>query len=151
MDEIKDPDITVETYGDGKSVMLRAKNGKWLPGSKPLSTVKTTEDAHRLQDIRRNQAREIALRAVNNVAIQSTGVIPEDINPDMVGWYAINDDIAAGLFSQENLRSKVEAPKFLGHNTGMIEKTDESRPGDITASQDMQDLIRNIADIVRGE
>src|SRR3990172_1658351 len=139
MEEIKDPNITVETYGNGKSVMLRAKNGKWLPGSKPLSTVKTSEQGKEMVVKRIQKARDVALQAVNNV------------ENDYIGWYAINDDIATSLFSQDNLRSKTEAAKFLGHNTGMIDKTDDRQAGDITVSQDMQDLIRNIADIVRGE
>ena len=151
MDEIKDPDITVETYGDGKSVMLRAKNGKWLPGSKPLSTVKTSEQGKEMVVKRIQKARDVALQAVNNVALQSNVVIPDNIENDYIGWYAINDDIATGLFSQDNLRSKTEAAKFLGHNTGMIEKTDDNQPGSITVSNELAELVRNIADIVRGE
>jgi len=147
MDEIPEG-ATIEEYGNGKSVMLRGKDGKWLPGSKPLSTVKTTEDARRLQGIRRDQAREIALRAVNTVSKQSNINIPEDINPDMVGWYAINEDITTSLFTQENLRNKVEAAKFLGSNTGMIQKEDNTQPGDITISSDMRQLLHDIAVII---
>ena len=143
----KDNIMQVEEYPTG--TIIRDKKGRIMKGSSAPGTVRTTEDAHNLHQIRRDQAREIALRAVNTVSKQANIIIPEDINPDMIGWYAINEDITTGLFSSDNLRNKVEAAKFIGHNTGMIDKSSDQQPGDITISSDMQELIRNIADIVR--
>lgn len=141
--------MSIEHYGE--STLIRGKNGRIMPGSKPLSTVKTSEQGKELVNRRIQKARDVALQAVNNVAVQSNIVIPDNIDNDYVGWYAINEDIATGLFSQDNLRSKTEAAKFLGHNTGMIDKTEDNQPGSITVSNELAELVRNIADIVRGQ
>ena len=142
--------ITVEEYPNDR-MLIRGANGRIMKGSKPPGTIRTSEDSYKLKELKREKAQRIALQAVNNVALQSDITIPPDVETDFIGWYAINDHAANSYFANDNLRGLSEMMTKLGHNTGMIEKTDESRPGDITVSQDMQDLIRNIADIVRGE
>ena len=147
MDEIPEG-ATIEEYNDGKAIMIRGKNGKFLPGSKPISTIHTSDEGKQLVKRRHQKAQEIALQAMNNVANQANIIIPEEIPVDYVGWYAINNDITTSLFVNDNLRNKVEAAKFLGSNTGMIQKQDTEQSGDITISSDMRQLLHDIAVII---
>ena len=142
--------MRIEDYGNDK-MLIRGKNGRIMPGSKPLSTIKTSEDSYRLKELKREKSQRIALQAVNNVARQADIIIPKDIETDYVGWYAINDHAATSYFSNDNLRGLSEMMTKLGHNTGMIDKTDDNQPGSITVSNELAELVRNIADIVRGQ
>ena len=146
-----DPNVMrVEDYGDDYKI-IRAKSGKFLPGTRSPGTIDTTEKSLNLKAIRKQKAQETALQALNDVSLQANITIPNGIEGEYIGWYALNNHLSTMTFTSDNLRGMTESIKLLGHNTGMIEKTDDSHTGDITVSSDMQELIRNIADIVRGE
>ena len=145
--------ITVQEYTDingNKGIIKRRPDGRFAKGMHPANIITSTEQSVELLKRRRDKAKETALQAVNLASAQADIPIPDNIETDYIGWYAINNDLATSFFTSDNLRSKVDASKQLGINTGMIDKSDDNQPGDINISSDLQELIRNIADIVRG-
>ena len=141
-------EMQVEDYGDDYKI-VRSKSGKFLPGTRSPGTIDTTEKSLQLKAIRKQKAQETALKALNDVSLQANIIIPDDIDGEYIGWYAVNNHAATSYFTSDNLRGLSEMMTKLGHNTGMIDKTDDQQPGGITVSNELAELVRNIADIVR--
>jgi hypothetical protein len=134
-----------------QAVIIRGKDGKFLPGTK--GHVITQENAREHHDLYRKKNQMVALRAINDAAIQSGAIIPPDLPAQDTAWYAINQHAATVLFMSDKASGVSDLVTTLGRTTGIMEtdKTRTDNDGSITIDANVRDMLADLADIARAK